>query len=150
MEIINVLWTWGADSPRRDRSMIFDPVKEKEAIETAAMYYIDGFFSGDAVRMERAVHPEINKVTVIGSPVTGKSFFSKMGSVTLIELTVAKVGLLEKEKRGIKVRIMDSMDGLASVEVISSTLYDFLQMAKINGNWKIINVLWKPRPAPPK
>jgi hypothetical protein len=51
-----------------------------------------------------------------------------------------------KEKCGILVRIMDSMDNLASVEVISATLIDYLQLAKIDGNWKIVNVLWKPKP----
>jgi hypothetical protein len=149
-KIINVLWTWGADSPRRDKSIVFDPEKEKAGIEGAAMDYIDGFFSGDAVRMERAIHPEINKVTVVTSAVTGKSYFSKMGSGPLIEYTDAKFGLRDKEKREITVRIMDSMDNLASVEVISATLIDYLQLAKINESWKIINVLWKPKPVATK
>jgi len=149
-KIINVLWNWGVDAPRRDKSIIFDSEKEKAGIEGAAMDYIDGFFSGDAVRMERAIHPEINKVTIVTSPATGKSYFSKMGSVTLIEYTGAKFGLRDKEKRDIAVRIMDSMDNLASVEVISATLIDYLQLAKIDGNWKIINVLWKSKPVATK
>ena len=145
-KIINVLWTFGADSPQRDKSIIFDSEKEKDAIEAVAMDYIDGFFSGDPVRMERGIHPEINKVTVNTNPKTGKSFFSKMGSGMLIELTAAKVGLRDQDKRDIKINILDVMDGLASVEVISATLYDYLHLAKINGNWKIVNVLWEPRP----
>jgi len=149
-KIINVLWNWGVDSPRRDKSIIFDSDKEKVGIEGAAMDYIDGFFSGDALRMERAIHPEINKVTIVTSRVTGKSFLTKMGSGPLIEYTSAKLGLLEKEKRGITVRIMDSMDNMASVEVISATLYDYLQLAKVDGNWKIINVLWKSKPVATK
>ncbi len=149
-KIINILWTWGSDSQRRDKSLVFDPEKEKGAIEQAALDYIDGFFEGSADRMTKAVHPEINKVTFYVNPKSGKGWFSKMGSSMLIGYTAAKAGLMDKEKRNINVKILDVMDGLASVEILSATLYDYLHLAKINGQWKIINVLWKPKPAPVK
>lgn len=146
-KIINVLWTWGADSPQRDKSIVFEPEKEKGAIEQAALDYIDGFLEGNVERMTKAVHPELNKVTFYTYPKMNKGAFHKMGSSMLIGYTAAKAGLLDKDKRNISVKILDVMDGLASVEVTSAKLYDYLHLAKINGQWKIINVLWKSKPA---
>ena len=147
-KIINVLWTYGAESPRRDKSLVFDPEKEKGAIEQAALDYIEGYFEGNADRMTKAVHPEVNKVTFRSDPKSGRGFFSQMSSSMLIGFTAAapKTGLMDKEKWKISVKILNIMDGLASVEVISSQYFDYLHLAKINGQWKIINVLWKLNP----
>jgi len=41
----------------------------------------------------------------------------------------------------------DSAQDLAMVKVISSRYYDYLQMARIDGHWKIVNVLWVMNPA---
>ena len=41
----------------------------------------------------------------------------------------------------------DAAEDLAIVKVLSSRYYDFLQMAKIGGKWKIVNVLWVMNPA---
>jgi len=42
-------------------------------IETA-LNYGDGYYSGDAARMERAIHPDLNKVCPVVMPQTGKTF----------------------------------------------------------------------------
>lgn len=142
-KIINVLWTDGEDSPRRNKSLIFDAEKEKPAIEKTALDYIDGFFEGNKERMTEAVHPEINKVAFRVLPKSGRGFISKMGSSMLIGYTEVKAGLTPPEKRNIKVKILNVMDGMASVEIESATLWDYVQMAKMGDKWKIISVLWK-------
>lgn len=142
-KIINVLWTDGEDSPRRNNQLVFDPEKEKPAIEKAVLDYIDGFLEGNKERMTEAIHPEINKATYRVLPKSGKGFISKMGSSMLIGYTEIKAGLMEKEKRNIKVKILNVMDGLASIEIESSQLWDYAQLAKMGDKWKIINVLWK-------
>ena len=38
--------------------------------------------------------------------------------------------------------ILDIYEGIACVKVESFEIVDYLQLAKYNGNWKIINVLW--------
>ena len=44
---------------------------EEEAIRGTALDYIDGYYSGDAARMQRAVHPELAKRIVKVDPTTG-------------------------------------------------------------------------------
>lgn len=70
-----------------------------------------------------------------------------MGASMLIEGTRAKMGLLAEDKREIEVTVMDAAEDLAMVKVLSARYYDFLQMAKIDGRWKILNVLWVMNPA---
>lgn len=144
-KLINVLWT---RNPKNAAKKI--PPEEAGSIEKAALDYIEGAFSGDAARMERALHPELNKVIPIKVRQTGKTMLNKMGATQLIEGTRAKLGLLPEEKRKITVTVLDIMEEIAMVKVLSAMYYDYLQMAKIDGKWKIINVLWVMNPdAPP-
>ena len=125
-------------------------VDEKEAIKETALNYIDGSFSGDAERMEKALHPELNKVIPYTIPQTGTTGLSKMGSSQLIEGTRAGMGMVEEGKRNITVTIYDVFEDLATAKVVSSRYIDYLHLAKVNGEWKIINVLWKMNPAAQK
>ncbi|UCE21145.1 MAG: nuclear transport factor 2 family protein [Candidatus Aminicenantes bacterium] len=144
-KIINVLYT---RNPQDVAKKILP--EEEQAIEKAALDYIEGSFSGDASRMERAVHPELNKVIPVKLPQTGKTILNKMGATLLIEGTRARTGLLPEEKRKIRVTVLDIMEEIAMVKVLSAMYYDYLQMAKVDGQWKIINVLWVMNPdAPP-
>jgi hypothetical protein len=127
-----------------------DQDTEKEAIKKAALDYIEGSFSGDAERMASAVHPELTKVIPYALPQTGKTILNKMGASFLIEGTRAKMGLVDEDKRQIEVTVLDVLDDLACVKVISALYYDYLQMAKVDGRWKIINVLWKMNPGAKK
>jgi hypothetical protein len=108
---------------------------------------LEGYFEGDAQRMAKAIHPELTKLRPLVLPQTGKTAFDKMGASMLVGIAGSKSGLMEKEKRGIGVKIYDFNKDMASVEVICSLFYDYLQMAKIDGEWKIINVLWRMNPA---
>lgn len=140
-KIINVLWTRNPKEAAKE----IQP-EENDAIQRAALDYIEGAFSGDAARMERALHPELNKVIPIKVRQTGKTMLNRMGATMLIEGTRAKMGLLPEEKRNITVTVLDIMENLAMVKVLSARYYDYLQMAKIEGEWKIINVLWVMNP----
>jgi hypothetical protein len=141
-KIINILWT---RNPKNAAKKILP--EEADAIEITARNYIEGAFSGDAARMERALHPELNKVIPVKVPQTGKTMLNKMGANFLIEGTRAKMGLLPEDKRNITVTVLDIMEDIAMVKVISAMYYDYLQVAKIDGEWKIINVLWVMNPS---
>ncbi len=140
-KIINVLWT---RNPQEGKAK--DMSGEADAIQSAALDYIEGAYSGNAERMERALHPELHKVIPVRMPQTGKTRLDIMGAGMLIEGTRANMGLLPEEKRRIEVKILDSAEELAVVKVLSARYYDFLQLAKVEGQWKIINVLWVMNP----
>ena len=119
---------------------------QDETIIKTVMNYIDGAYSGDAERMAKALHPELTKVMPFTVPQTGKTGLSKMGASQLIEGTRAKMGTLPESERKIKVTVLDVFEDLAAVKVVSARYIDYLQCAKINDEWKIVNVLWKMNP----
>jgi len=134
-------------------TLLFAQVSSNEdtsaAITATALDYADGFYSGAPERMERAIHPDLNKVFVVKLSATAKPSLQYSTYSGLIELTRAKVGFREQEKRNIKATILAVNGDLASVKLTSPMFNDFLQMVNVEGKWKIVNVLWEPGPESP-
>ena len=49
-----------------------DAVTDRAAIEACVRDYIEGWYTGDAARMDRALHPELAKRGVLQSPGAGQ------------------------------------------------------------------------------
>ena len=115
---------------------------EHAAVTAAALDYIEGFFSGDAERMTRALHPELTKVIVMAPQQGMNAFTRKMTATELIEITRSKRGAIPREQWGIEVTVLDVYGNMAAVKVVNPKFVDYLQLAKVDGAWKIVNVLW--------
>ena len=125
--------------------------EDRAAIRQAALDYIEGWYAGDAARMERALHPELAKRMVFPDPMTGKSRLSQMSAMTLVQSTRQGLGThVPKDQQLKEVTILDIYQNAASVKIDAATWIDYLHLVKWNGEWKIVNVLWelKPKPAP--
>jgi len=121
------------------------------AIKATALDYIQGWYEGNAERMERAVHPELAKRMVFPSPQSGQSQLNQQSALTLVQSTKAGVGKsTSDEQRQKDVAILDVYGNAASVKVVAERWIDYLHIVKWNGSWKIINVLWELKPAPDK
>lgn len=122
---------------------------DDEAIKRTALDYIEGWYTGDAARMERALHPELAKRMISTDPKTGRSQFNHMGAMTLVQRTRDGIGKKIPQDRQLKeVTILDRYNNAAAVKIVASDWIDYLQVAKFNGDWKIINVLWELKPKP--
>ena len=116
------------------------------AIKQAALDYIEGWYEGNAERMERALHPELAKRIVR----TGKEGYSNLGQMSAMSLVlgVRRGGGKEtpKEKQQKDVTVLDVYENAASAKVVASDWVDYLHLAKWNGRWVIVNVLWELKP----
>ena len=122
--------------------------EDKVAIRQAALDYIEGWYQGDATRMERALHPELAKRMVSTDPKTGRSTLSQMGAMTLVQNTRKGSGThFTKAQQLEDVTILDVYRNAACVKIDAATWIDYLQLVKWNGEWKIVNVLWELKPA---
>jgi hypothetical protein len=116
------------------------------AIRQTALDYIEGWYEGNAERMERALHPELAKRIVNVDPRNGRNTLGQQSAMTLVLGTRRGGGketpVAQQRK---EVRILDIFVNSASVRVDASGWVDYMQMAKWNGRWVIVNVLWENR-----
>ena len=123
---------------------------DSAGIKQAALDYIQGYYEGDAARMERALHPELAKRIVRVDP-NGRYQLGQMGAMTLVQGTRAGGGKdIPVAERRSDVTIFDIYQNAASAKIYASGWVDYLHLAKWNGRWVIVNVLWElhPRRAP--
>jgi hypothetical protein len=121
---------------------------EREAVRQAVLDYVEGIYTVDASRIERSVHPELAK----------RGFFVKRGETAyssdvmtfqqLVDLakTYNKNGRVPKDAPK-EVVIFDVSDQTASAKLTAVWGIDYIHLAKYDGKWKFVNVLWQ---TPPK
>jgi hypothetical protein len=116
------------------------------AIKQTALDYIEGWYEGNAERMEKALHPELAK-RIVRTNQEGRSRLDQMSAMTLVQGTRRGGGKdTPKEKQQKDVTILDVFENAASVKVVATDWIDYLHMAKFNGRWVIVNVLWELKP----
>jgi hypothetical protein len=118
--------------------------KDQAAIKQAALDYAEGFYEGSGERMERAVHPLLFKRGLVTANPQGDPFLVFMNSETLIEAARSGVGKLDADKRNISVEVLDVNQNTATAKVFTVQFNDYLHLAKFDGHWRIVNVLWRP------
>jgi len=129
------------------RSLSAQSAADSAAIRATALDYIDGWYAGDATRMERALHPELAK-RIVMTDAQGRSRLGQQSAMTLVQNTQRGGGKeTPADKRKNEVRILDIYQNAASVRVQASSWVDYLHVAKSNGRWVIVNVLWEMDPA---
>jgi len=122
------------------------PEADKAAIKQTALDYIEGWYEGDAERMERALHPELAKRIVRTNP-QGQSRLDQMSAMSLVMGTRRGGGKqTPKEKQQKDVTVLDVFENAASAKIVASDWVDYLQLARWNGRWVIVNVLWELKP----
>lgn len=121
---------------------------DKEAIKATALDYIEGWYEGSPERMERALHPDLAK-RIVNTNAQGRSSLGQMSAMSLVQGVKRGGGKdTPKEKQQKDVTILDVFGNAASVKVVASDWIDYLHIAKSNGRWVIVNVLWELKPKP--
>jgi hypothetical protein len=119
---------------------------DSAAIRATALDYIEGWYSGNAERMERALHPDLAK-RIVNTNERGRSVLQHQSAMTLVQNTRRGGGTeTPPAQRRTDVRILDVFGNTASVRVDAGAWIDYLHIVKWNGRWVIINVLWENRP----
>lgn len=126
-----------------------EPVATADAagIRRASLDYIEGWYTQDAARMERALHPQMVKRRVLPDAASGKSSLDHGDAQRLIQATRPAPGEARRPlgNRRREVSILDVQGNAATVKVDADDWVDYLHLVKWNGEWKILNVLWELR-----
>lgn len=119
---------------------------DSSAIRRTALDYIEGYYEGNGTRMERALHPELAK-RIVRTNEQGRNQLGQMSAMSLVLGTRDGGGkdtpAAEQRK---DVTIFDIYQNAASAKIYASGWVDYLHLAKWNGRWVIVNVLWELHP----
>jgi hypothetical protein len=119
---------------------------DRQAITQTALDYVEGWYEGNAERMERALHPDLAKRIVFRDE-RGRSRLDQMSAMGLVQGVKRGGGKdTPKEQQQKDVTVLDVFENAASVKAIMSGWIDYMHMAKVNGRWVIVNVLWELKP----
>jgi hypothetical protein len=122
---------------------------DREAVKQAALDYVEGIYNVEPSRIERSVHPKLAKLGFYRPP-ADEAY--RPGSTMTFERLVEiaknynKEGKLPKDAPK-EVIILDLLDQTASVKLVAEWGVDYMHLAKFDGKWMIVNVLWQ---SPPK
>jgi len=129
--------------------LVTQTAADSSGIRQAAVDYIEGYYEGNAERMARAVHPELAK-RIVNVDERGRYRLGQMSAMTLVEGTRAGGGRdTPASERRKDVTIFDIYQNAASAKIYASGWVDYLHLAKWNGCWVIVNVLWELHPRRP-
>lgn len=129
------------------------PVEAQTAADSAgiratALDYGQGWYEGNAERMERALHPELVKRIVVVDTVSKKAQLDGMGKSVLVNYTRRGFGTRTPEaRRKAEVVICDITGDAAIVKLTMADWVDYMQLGRFEGRWQIVNVLWVRTPA---
>jgi hypothetical protein len=119
---------------------------DSAAIRATALDYVEGWYSGDGARMGRALHPELVK-RISGQDPSGAWRLQGMTAAELADAAGRGGGSRTPEaQRQRDVVILDIFGNAASVRATMSGWVDYMHMARVDGRWQIVNVLWELKP----
>lgn len=120
---------------------------ETVAIRQTLLDYIEGFYDGDAARMESSLHPELAKRIAHPDPTSGRTHLAEMSALLLTRLTRDKASRpTPKADQRKDITVLDIFQNATSAKIVASTWIDYLHLSKVNGRWVIVNVLWEMKP----
>ena len=118
---------------------------EREAVERAVLDYVEGTYTVDPSLTKRSVHPRLAKLGFIQED--GQYVEHPMTFEELVE--VAKVfnkdGQIPQDGPK-KVTIYEVLDQTTSAKLEAWWGVDYIHLAKFDGKWMIVNVLWQTLP----
>jgi hypothetical protein len=117
-------------------------------IKETVMNYIEGFYTADAARMEKALHYDLAKRYVTPER-NGRNNVQHMSAMLLYKVTKMQKDMRpENGELECEILINEIYGKVAMVraETTFFNFVDFIQLGKINGEWKIVNVIWERKP----
>ena len=115
------------------------------AIKQAALDYIESQHKPNPQQMERALHPRMVKRTFWKDKSTGKDYLRETSTESMVLLAesynVKGDQFPSSPKK--EVKFLDVSERTASVKLIADAWIDYMHIVKLNGTWKIVNVLWQ-------
>lgn len=112
---------------------------EEAAVRATVSDYIEAYYTGDAARMERSLHPHYMKHTISESD--GKLRMSETTGLQMVQEIRSGPADLPATERKEEITVLDVTGDIATAKLVTSHWTDYLTLTKWNGQWKIVSVV---------
>ncbi len=116
---------------------------DEQAIRDVARAYLESWLDGDGERMRSALSASLAKRGLDYGPDAVPNGFHHLDTAYMVDS--AGRGPRPQFKRTCEITVLDIADNIASVKVESEPFIDYLHLAKLDGRWSIVNVLYEDR-----
>lgn len=130
-----------AASPDRDD-------EDRLAVRAAVLDYVDALYEVDPSRIERSVHPELVK-RGFWRPDAGSAYEELEMSFEELHSLAGdwnREGRVDPKTAAKEIVVFDVLDQTATARLVADWGTDYLQLAKYDGRWLIVHVLWQSPP----
>jgi hypothetical protein len=110
---------------------------DASAVRTTVTDYIEGYYAGDANRMEQTLHPHYLKHVIHGDI----QMREKSASQMITEVRKNGPSDLPKAEKTEQVQVLDVAGEIASAKLTTPHWVDYMTLAKADGKWKILSVV---------
>lgn len=112
---------------------------EEAVVRATVSDYIEAYYTGDAARMERSLHPHYMKHTISESD--GKLRMSETTGLQMVQEIRSGPADLPATERKEEITVLDVTGDIATAKLVTSHWTDYLTLTKWNGQWKIVSVV---------
>lgn len=117
-------------------------VADKAAIYQAINDYYEGWYMPDVKQMEQCLHTNLAK-RALKFDDAGKEYLLHLSKEAMVDATRKGGGSdISAEKKNWTIVILDGYEEIATVKVASCEYIEYIHLAKHNGQWLIVNVLY--------
>jgi hypothetical protein len=111
---------------------------DADAVRATVADYIQGYYTADAARIERSLHPHYLKHTISGTD--GNLRMTEKTGLQMVE-DVRAGSPIPESQRGQQITVLDVNGDVASAKLATPHWVDYLTLSKWNGQWKIVSVV---------
>lgn len=118
---------------------------DEAAVREAAMNYVTGVYEAKPELIERSVSPQLTKV---GFARQGGGAYRQLPMTYAQLVALSKTWNADgKQDTSVKdVKVLDVLDQTAVAKLTASWGVDYMQLAKIDGTWRILHIVWQTPP----
>jgi hypothetical protein len=116
---------------------------DDDAIRRCILDYFEGWFDGDAERMDRALHPGLAKHALNQGPARSDGL-DLTTKAEMVEATRQGIGRArDLPERDVRIDIAAVSGNIASAIVHSAVYVEFVLLARTGDGWRITGALWQ-------
>ena len=110
---------------------------DSSAVQATVRNYIEGYYRGDAARMQSSLDPHYLKHMIHGTiPIREKT-----GSQMVEEVRSHGPADFPEAEKTEEISVLDISGNVASAKLVTPHWVDYMTVSKSGGNWKILSVV---------